>query len=85
MRKVRIQDLQPGMKVARINRDLDFIYEEVQSVTPVRQMVGRTIRTHSYQVRLKDWVPGTHQDSCMRPFLVRPSQSIDVVDEGDVS
>lgn len=81
MREIRIQELKPGMKVARVNVDLEFAYAEVESVSPIRRMVGRIARIHAYQVRLKDWKPGTHQDSCMRPFLVRPTQKIAVVDE----
>lgn len=70
--KVRIQDLRPGMKVARLDVDLNFVYVEVASVVP-NKIDGRT---RSYKVTLTNL--GNSQDSCYRPFMVRPTQRLDV-------
>ena len=71
LRKVRVQDLQPGMFVERLTPDLDFVYREVEKVVP--QKVGG--RTKSYRVYLVGYQPGTGQDAFERPFVMRPTGS----------
>jgi hypothetical protein len=80
-RKVRIQDLEPGMKVVRIDDDLNFVYPTVEKVVP--QKVGSV--TRSYKVYMaEDAHPDDEEiDKPLEhyPFLVRIRQSIDVLDE----
>lgn len=81
LKKVRIQDVQPGMKTARIDVNLDFVYLPIDKILPMKVTEhGRQV-TKSYKVYLVGWNPGTQQDRCMAPFIVRPSARIDIVQE----
>lgn len=68
---VRIQDLEPGMKVERLDADLNFIYPAVEKVVP-QKVDGRT---KSYKVYFVGYEPGAHQDASIRPSTVRTSGS----------
>ena len=84
-RKVRIQDLEPGMKVARVDADLEFIYLPVTSVEP-KKRDGRTVSYVVYVEGFDPNVPEAEQDSSVRPFYARPSGAASVllvVDEED--
>lgn len=81
-RLVRVQDLEPGMKVERINVDLDFVF------VPVTRVVAQKVngRTKSYRVYLDDGIPEDRpwlrntMDSSLKPFVLRPTDKIAVLE-----
>jgi hypothetical protein len=77
-RKVRIKDLEPGMKVERLDADLNFIYLPVTSVEP-KKRDGRTVSYLVYVEGFDPDVPEREQDSSVRPFYVRTSGAMSVL------
>lgn len=75
--KVKVQDLRPGMRIERIDANLDFVYREVEMVEP-RQINGRT---KSYLVTPVN--PTGDPDSSYRPFTARLTERLTVLQEED--
>jgi hypothetical protein len=77
--RVLPRDLEPGDKIDRINKDLDFVTATVKEVVKVRKME----RTH-YRVYLveydelpdnrKPWAENKH----LAPFILQPTQKVQV-------
>lgn len=74
----RAADLAPGMRVERLNADLEFEYLPIEKMVEVKSN-GRRV---GYKVYVEGYKPGTGQDGSLRPFIVRNAQRVNVLREG---
>jgi hypothetical protein len=80
MSKVLPRDLEPGMKVERLNSDIEIVFVEVGRVSPIK--VGGRIK--AYRVTSQAWldnptgIQGDRSRRHLAPFVLQPTSRIEV-------